>query len=51
MISVNHLSSDNQISERCLYLQRNRSRGKSGCPYHNRQNEEYLRNEIIVPFL
>lgn len=46
--SVNRLPTDAQITDQCLYLQRNRSRGKKGCTFHNREKEESLRNEILV---
>ena len=46
--TVNHLPTDNQLNDKCLYLQRNNSRGKSGCPFHHHQNEEFLQNEILL---
>lgn len=46
--SVSRLPTDAQMTDQCLYLQRNRSRGKKGCAFHNREKEESLRNEILV---
>ena len=36
------------MSDECLFLQRNRSRGKEGCLFHNREREESIRDEILV---
>ena len=36
------------MSEQCLFLQRNRSRGKPGCSFHSREKEECVSNEILV---
>ena len=46
--SVSKLPSDSQMSEQCLFLQRNRSRGKPGCSFHSREKEECVSNEILV---
>ena len=46
--SVRRLPTDAQLSDQCLFLQRNRSRGKQGCPFHNSEKELNLRNEILV---
>ena len=46
--SVRRLPTDAQISDQCLFLQRNHSRGKQGCRFHNSEKEQNLRNEILV---
>ena len=46
--SVRRLDSDRQLSDQCLFLQRDRQRGKPGCPFHKKTNEMNLRNEVLV---
>ena len=46
--TVKRLPTDAQMSDECLFLQRNRSRGKEGCLFHNREREESIRDEILV---
>ncbi|KNB43068.1 ATP-dependent RNA helicase [Blastocystis sp. subtype 4] len=46
--SVRRLPTDAQISDQCLFLQRNHSRGKQGCRFHNSEKEQNLRNEILL---
>ena len=46
--TVKRLPTDAQMSDECLFLQRNRSRGKEGCLFHNREREESIRDEVLV---
>ena len=46
--SVKRLPTDTQMSDECLFLQRNRARGKSGCSFHIREKEEAICEELLV---
>ena len=46
--SVGKLPTDAQISDACLFLQRSRSRGKPGCPFHAKEKEAAVSSELLV---